>query len=201
MPAMTKYVKVVTRVAVRTVNPPICGTYEGIMTTSDILKCLCRRAQVDEILANGATVRLNMSNYYRDNGAGLDASDHRVKPVVENVERFKVPVAPMKAQVVETKTEEPIQEAKDDECVTVDEVPVELPTADYGQMSIVGEEETVTEAILEVAEDVVDAEPEATAEEDEDSEDEMEETSEVEAATTNTQNTNRSGKKKKGKKH
>ena len=74
MPAMTKRVNVRTVVAVRTINPPISGTVSNvIMSTSDILKCLCRRAIVDEVLPNGKTIRLNMRNYYLDNGAGLDA--------------------------------------------------------------------------------------------------------------------------------
>lgn len=106
MSNMTKYVRVKTQVAVRNVNPPICGTYEGIMTTGDILKCICKRAIVHEILPDGKTVRLNMSNYYIDNGAGLNAEVHHPveKKVVENPSRFKVPDVP-KTSVVETKTD------------------------------------------------------------------------------------------------
>ena len=74
MAAMTKKVNVVTRVAVRTTNPPISGSYKNIiMSTSDILKLLCKRASVEEVLPDGTTVKLNMKNYYLDNGAGLDA--------------------------------------------------------------------------------------------------------------------------------
>lgn len=108
MPSMTKRVNVYAQVAVRNVTPPIYGTCKNIvMTTGDILKCLCKRARVEEILPDGKTIRLNMSNYYTDNGAGLDASKSVTKEVkkVENPARFKVPVAP-KAQVVETKTED-----------------------------------------------------------------------------------------------
>lgn len=112
MAAMTKIVNIRTRVAVKTVTPPICGTVKGIvMTTGDILKCLCKRAQVEEVLPDGTTVKLNMSNYYIDNGAGLNAKKNLPAPEkkpVENIERFKVPVAPAEEaekQVVETKTE------------------------------------------------------------------------------------------------
>ncbi|MCM1236083.1 MAG: hypothetical protein NC489_38855 [Ruminococcus flavefaciens] len=98
MPSMSKRVNIRTTVAVRTTNPPICGTKKNtIMSTSDILKCLCRRAVVEEILPNGSTIRLNMSNYNRDNGAGLDAY-HPVKveepvqaPAVNNPEPVKAP--------------------------------------------------------------------------------------------------------------
>lgn len=110
MPSMTKRVNVYAQVAVRNVTPPIYGTCKDIvMTTGDILKCLCKRARVEEILPDGKLVRLNMRNYYTDNGAGLNASKSVTKEAVkvENPARFKVPVAP-KAQVVETKTvEEP----------------------------------------------------------------------------------------------
>lgn len=74
MPSMTKKVNVVTRTAVRNITPPISGSYKNIiMSTSDILKLLCKRALVEEILPDGSTVRLTMKNYYLDNGAGLDA--------------------------------------------------------------------------------------------------------------------------------
>ena len=72
---MTKRVNVRANVAIRNINPPIYGTCNNIiMTTGDILKCLCRRAQVEEILPDGHTVKLNMSNYFTDNGAGLSVS-------------------------------------------------------------------------------------------------------------------------------
>ena len=113
MATMTKIVNIRTRVAVKTINPPICGTVKGvIMTTGDILKCLCKRALVEEVLPDGSTIKLNMSNYYIDNGAGLDAKKNMPsseKKPVDNPARFKVPVSPAtnaEKQVVETKTEE-----------------------------------------------------------------------------------------------
>lgn len=141
MPSMTKRVNVYAQVAVRNVTPPICGTCKDIiMTTGDILKCLCKRARVEEILPNGKTIRLNMSNYYTDNGAGLDASKSVTKEVkkVEEPARFKVPVAP-KAQVVETKT---VEEPKPlEEVHAVDTVMVE-----YNTMSAVNETVEVADA-------------------------------------------------------
>lgn len=71
---MTKKVNINAPIAVRTVTPPIYGTVKGIfMTTGDILKCLCKRARIEEILPNGNLVNLTMKNYFTDNGAGLDA--------------------------------------------------------------------------------------------------------------------------------
>ena len=113
MPSMTKRVNVYAQVAVRNITPPIYGTCKDIvMSTGDILKCLCKRARVEEILPDGSTVRLNLQNYYRDNGAGLDASKNKKVEELNSEKnkaepsRFKVPVAPsVEAQVVETKTE------------------------------------------------------------------------------------------------
>lgn len=131
MPSMTKRVNVYAQVAVRNVTPPIHGTCKDIiMTTGDILKCLCKRARVEEIMPDGSIVRLNMRNYYTDNGAGLDASKSVTKEVkkVEEPARFKVPVAP-KAQVVETKTfEEPKNEVVIDNPQTDFASKIEEPT-------------------------------------------------------------------------
>ena len=102
MPAMTKRVNINAKVPVRDIKPPIYGTLNNIvMSTGNILKCLCKRAIVDEILPDGSTVRLTMKNYYTDNGAGLTAAPnptkkkaaaktaksvkvHKPEPVVEN---------------------------------------------------------------------------------------------------------------------
>lgn len=70
-----KTVNVDARIPVNTVTPKISGYVAGIsMTTADILKCIIRKALVDEILPNGKLLRLNMQNYYTDNRAGLEAS-------------------------------------------------------------------------------------------------------------------------------
>ena len=92
MAAMTKRVNINAPVAIRNITPPIYGVCKNvIMSTGDILKCLCKRAIVDEILPNGSTVRLNMRNYYTDNGAGLDPSaidtETRIDAVEESVDK------------------------------------------------------------------------------------------------------------------
>ena len=132
MPSMTKRVNVKAPVAIKTITPPIYGTCNDIiMTTGDILKCLCKRATVEEILPNGSTVRLNMRNYYTDNGAGLDAKKALKEAKVTKEDKVeekpteifvtgtniidtndeKVPEAPSeKAQVVETTTTNNLEE-------------------------------------------------------------------------------------------
>lgn len=134
-PSMTKLVNIKAPIAIRTITPPIYGTCNNvIMTTGDILKCICKRAIVEEILPDGSTIRLNTRNYYTDNGAGLDAKNRPAiedkKPSIDETSLVKeptlevvdtaiddmVPEAPLeKAQVVETtKTEENVIEVKDD---------------------------------------------------------------------------------------
>lgn len=66
--ANTKLVNINACMPIKNINPPIYGIRENVeMTTSDILKCLCRRAIIDEILPDGTIVRLNMKNYHLDN--------------------------------------------------------------------------------------------------------------------------------------
>lgn len=92
MPSMTKRVNVTTTIPVRTITPPLSGTYRDIiMSTGDILKCISRRAIVDEILPNGMTIRLTIGNYYKDNGAGLDAAEHAASTKVDDEEKVEDP--------------------------------------------------------------------------------------------------------------
>ena len=63
-----KTVNVNATIPIRDITPPMRGVYTNIkMTISDILKCLCRRAIVEEVLADGTTVRLTMKNFRDDN--------------------------------------------------------------------------------------------------------------------------------------
>lgn len=116
MPSMTKRVNIRTTIPVRNINPPISGTYSNIiMSTGDILKCLCKRAIVEEILPDGTIVRLNMRNYFTDNGAGLDAAavvakepkPHKTSKKEKLAKTEKAPEVPVvlennEVQVVET---------------------------------------------------------------------------------------------------
>lgn len=208
MSNMTKYVRVRTQVAVRNVNPPICGTYEGIMTTGDILKCICKRAIVHEILPDGKTVRLNMSNYYIDNGAGLNAEVHHPveKKVVENPSRFKVPDVP-KTSVVETKTDD---NANSNDSVNVadlnmpatEEVVNAVPENDtvVNETTPVSESETVEAADTSNTEESVETTENSNVEETE-SVEETADTSNTETATSQNNHNNYQYYNKKNKKN
>lgn len=152
MVTMTKRVNVRTTVAVRNINPPIYGTCNNIiMTTGDILKCLCRRAQVEEILPDGSIVKLNMSNYFTDNGAGLSASAAEKKPV-KAVEQPIVEETP----VEESAVEDVINEEEVVEDTVVEETPVEETVAEKETIEEVEPEVAITDEIP--VEDVVNEE-------------------------------------------
>lgn len=141
MAAMTKRVNVQAKVAVRNTNPPVYGRHDNIvMTTSDILKCLCRRAIVDEIMPDGSLVRLNMKNYYLDNGAGLTASNP-VRIVIPKEKKVEKPVEP--------KVEEPVkvEETKEE----VPEAPAAKAAAEAQVVETTGpiENEVETQSIVE----------------------------------------------------
>lgn len=183
MGVVTKRVNIDARFPVRSISPVIHGVKKDtIMTSSDILKCLCRRARVEEILPNGTTVLLNMNNYYTDNGAGLDAEhivvkedNHIVPPVHEEhsvddsiVENTNIENSTTEEVVDETSIEEesyedvinevpeaPI-EAQVVETKTDDEVKCEVETEETTEDSTA---EVETESIVEDGITEVEAEP------------------------------------------
>lgn len=159
MPAMTKRVNVRATIAVRNTNPPIYGTYKNIiMTTGDILKCLTKRATVEEILPDGSTVKLNYKNYYLDNGAGLDAKADDRGIVSKKEAEVKKPITKAEREV---KVEAPAEEKAPE--MTFNEEPI--PQAEEAVADAV-EEEVVTETETEAAvEDKADDNAEVAIEE------------------------------------
>ena len=71
---LVKTVNIKANIPVRDVTPPVYGVREGIkMTASDILKCLCKHAIVDQVLSDGSTVRLTTKNFREDFEGQLQA--------------------------------------------------------------------------------------------------------------------------------
>lgn len=76
---MVKKVNVIAQIPIRTVYPPIYGSYHGIMMSpSVIFKCIAHKAIVEEILPDGSTIRLDATNYNTVN----DPSSEKVKQAV-----------------------------------------------------------------------------------------------------------------------
>ena len=71
---MIKTVNIKADIPIKNVDPPIYGVHKGIkMNPSNILKCLCRRAIVEEVLSDGSTVRLTTKNFREDFEGQLQA--------------------------------------------------------------------------------------------------------------------------------
>lgn len=193
MAAMTKRVNVQAKVAVRNTNPPVYGRHDNIvMTTSDILKCLCRRAIVDEIMPDGSLVRLNMKNYYLDNGAGLTASNP-VRIVIPKEKRVEKPVEP--------KVEEPVKVEE-----TKEEVPEAPAVEDAAEAQVVEttgpiENEVETQSIVEdnAVADEAECEQTLTAETTEETTEPTAEEANVEETAPTASTAKKSSKKKSSK--
>lgn len=96
----TKIVNIKATIPIRDTTPPIYGVKTNVkMTHSDILKCLCRRAIVEEVLPDGSTVRLTTKNF-RDN---LAAS---VKPAKNPVIKKEEPKEEKPVDLIDKITED-----------------------------------------------------------------------------------------------
>lgn len=199
MGVVTKRVNIDARFPVRSISPVIHGVKKDtIMTSSDILKCLCRRARVEEILPNGTTVLLNMNNYYTDNGAGLDATHTVAKKNNSIISPAEVDEQP--PVHIEPLVEDNIVDDINIEDSTVEETVVEEDHID---------EESHEEVVEEVPEAPIEAQVVETKTDDEvecevESKNVIEETTEAETQpvvasvnATNTPKKNNNSKKKK----
>ena len=202
---MIKKVNIRASVPIKDFRPPIYGTCNGIeMTTGEILKCLCKRAIVDEVLPDGSTIRLDLKNYYTDNTpktiTEVPAAD-KVQVVETSVPvdvHDKAPVVELEPVVeCETATTDVIEAADAvDEVVEVETAPVEEDVTDAVNAveEPVTEEDNATETAITEAEDAA----EEVVTEAEDAAEEVVEEAETKADTTanNTTTYNNSGKKK-----
>lgn len=204
---MIKKVNIKASVPIKDFRPPIYGTCNGIeMTTGEILKCLCKRAIVDEVLADGSTIRLDLKNYYTDNTPKtieVPAAD-KVQVVETSVPvdvHDETPVTELEPVVeCETATTD-VTDAADavEGVIEVETTPVEDATADMTDAveELVTEDEAAAEAVVteveEAAEEVV-AEAEDVVEEVVEEAEPKVDTTANKAATYNNNN---GGKKKK----
>lgn len=83
---------------------PIVGNTELNLTTEEIYKCLCAKAEITEILPNGVSVNLDFGNYDKDN---------TIKKEVKDIKEPTAVKVDIKEEVKETVTEvseEPVEE-------------------------------------------------------------------------------------------
>lgn len=199
---MIKKVNIRASVPIKDFRPPIYGTCNGIeMTTGEILKCLCKRAIVDEVLPDGSTIRLDLKNYYTDNTpkttTEVPAADkvQVVETIVPVEVHDEAPVVDLEPVVeCETATTDVIEAADAvDAVVEVEATPVEVDVTDAVNAveEPVTEEENTTETTITEVEDAA----EEVVAEAEDAAEEAVEEAETKADTNNT-TYNNSGKKK-----
>lgn len=97
---MVKKVNIIARLPVRTIYPPIYGTYEGIsMSPANILKCILHKAHVEEVLEDGSTIELTTENYNKVNRPMV-----KEKVVEPKLEYRRTAVDPPTMDQLKTKT-------------------------------------------------------------------------------------------------
>ena len=95
-----KRVNIIAHTQINIVNPPILGAIDNIeMTAGNILRCLCRRAEIYEVLSDGTKVRLTTKNFRDDFEAPIKAKRLAAKKAAEAEE-----TAPDLPAIEKTKT-------------------------------------------------------------------------------------------------
>jgi len=114
---MTKKVNIYPKYPVTSVSPAIrTVTLAVTKTIEDIRKCIIARAIVDEVLSDGTTVRLTMSNFNKNNDKSKVTKAVEAVEAAEPVEEKPVDITEQEGIVVD---EEPAEEE------VVEEAPVE----------------------------------------------------------------------------
>lgn len=114
-----------------TLRVPITGKIVNHeMSVGDILNCIYARAKVDEVLPSGELVRLNLTNYNKDNTIKKEVKDEQTTvteikvPVEESI--TPEPIKPLEDSKEEIKVEEKKEEVIEGE-PTKEEEKVEPP--------------------------------------------------------------------------
>ena len=138
---MIKTVNVRPVIPIMALRTPIMGEVVNCkMSDGDILQCIYSRAFVDEILEDGTLVRLNLTNYNKDNSHLM-----KNKVVKEEIKEEPVVKTPVKEPVVETI----VEEIKVEEPVIIEETPVVETIVEEPTIEEVKVEEPVKEPVVE----------------------------------------------------
>lgn len=127
---MQKRVNIVANTPVTDLKIPIRGAIRNIMMdVEDIRMCLFRKAKVEEIISDDVTVKLDFTNYDKDNGAVLAETAPPVETLpdpAEDLAKLEAENQPEPEEVKEDKPEP--EEEKEDE--SEDEGPDESESDD-----------------------------------------------------------------------
>lgn len=104
---MKKLVNIEAKSPVRTITPPLMGKHYRVeLSYGEILKCICARAIVDEILPNGKLLRLDLANYNKVNYVEEVKTLEPTPAVEEDEEDVSESISEENSESVETSTEE-----------------------------------------------------------------------------------------------
>lgn len=89
---------------------PIVGTTELNLTPDEIYKCLCAKAEIDEVLSNGTLVHIDFTNYDKDNEIKKENVEVPVKETVINF----TDVVEIKEEINKTVVEETVEDSSEE---------------------------------------------------------------------------------------
>ena len=108
---MNKRVNIYPRSPIIGINPPIRVPVKNVFKPiQDIRVCILAGAKVEEILANGKIVLLNLRNYDMDNNAAIKVIESE-KPAIASATPSKLNSNPMQ---IETSAASPVQDIKEE---------------------------------------------------------------------------------------
>jgi len=151
-----KRVNVTASAPIRVLSIPIRGTSKGLLlSTEDIVKIICQKAVVDEVLEDGTLVRLDLSNYNKDNSKPKEKAEEQI-PIIKNVtlnvigSELKTEFA--KEEVIEQEEVKVTEETKEEEVKVTEEKKEKYKSTKGKKEKEVKEEDEVKED-FEVTED------------------------------------------------
>ena len=113
---MQKRVNIVANTPVTDLKIPIRGSIRNIMMdVEDIRLCLFRKAKVEEIISDDVTVKLDFTNYDRDNGADLAETAPPIATLPDPAEELAKIEAETQPEPEKVKEDPEPEEAKEDE--------------------------------------------------------------------------------------
>lgn len=117
---MKKQVNVFASVPVVTIENPFSGYIRNVtMDSDDIRKCLFAKAKVEEILPSGKTVKLDFTNYDKENTTpSSDKVTNDVQRPTVTPQQAQAATATVTAQPADTKTTDNTKKADDKSAAT-----------------------------------------------------------------------------------
>lgn len=117
-----KKVNIIPTVAITRLNPPIRTTVRRVTkSVSEIRTCLMNRAIVEEILPDNSTLRLDLTNYDKNN---RPSEKDKVIAKIEEIQQSKVEEQPVVVEESQPVVEEPVKEEEVVKTEDIEVVPV-----------------------------------------------------------------------------